>query len=456
MKKVFASCWLALTLTLTLAWSTSNALAQTLVISAVNIISMGNGDTRRSVDVVIREGRISEIVAAGNHSPEATAQVVDAAGGWLIPGLAEMHAHIPSKSSGEQRARDILTLYLANGVTTARGMLGENWHLDLRGGLTQQRHWIGPRLITSGPSFNGRSVDSPEQAEEKVRAQHTAGFDFLKLHPGLKAAEFEAIANTANALGIPFAGHISADVGLQATLRQRQATIDHLDGYAAAMVPAGAPQYGEEPGLFGLNLVQSIDMRLTAPLAMATRQAGVWNVPTQSLLENLAGNVPVAELLQRPGMEFVSDKTREAWVSAVEDVRSQVPEADRLKFLDVRRSLIRTLQDAGAGLLLGSDAPQIMNVSGFSIHQELAFMVAADLTPLQALQTGTIQVAEFLGRQRSGDIEPGFDAHLVLLGANPLQDINATQNIRGVIRAGNWHDRATLDTWLEDLRQRKL
>jgi len=433
---------------------------ETTVLQSVNVISMASGEILANQDVLIRDGRIAAIIPAGqNPNQDQTGgqvQIIDGKGGWLIPGLAEMHAHVPSRTDGDQQARDILMLYLANGITTARGMLGEPSHLALRAALDRQKDWIGPRLITSGPSFNGNSVTSPEQAAQRVRDQHKAGYDFLKLHPGLKAAEFEAIADTANSLGIPFAGHVSVDVGLEATLRQRQATIDHLDGYAQGMVPSDDPLFGEAPAFFGVNLASALDPQRAGALAAETARAGVWNVPTQSLMENLAGEKTVAELTDRPGMEHVGEKTIDTWTKQIRDFRSQMTVENRRLFLAARHALIRELQNIPTGHLLGSDAPQIMNVPGFSIHEELAFMVAAGLTPLQALQSGTINVASFFGLTDSGDTRTGYIADLVLLAENPLVNIDSTRSIEGVVRAGQWYDRQKLDRWLADIRTRKL
>jgi len=233
------------------------AAAETFVLAPVNIISMTTGEVAENQAMVVTDGAISNITAAG-EAQDAGATLIDGNSGWVIPGLAEMHAHIPSKSRGEQYARDLLALFLANGVTTVRGMLGEPWHLELRELLADQ-DWKGPRLITSGPSFNGNSVTSPEQAARRARDQAAAGYDFLKLHPGLEPAEFEAIAVAAREAGIPIAGHVSFAVGLEAALRARQATIDHLDGYAQEMVPDDSELAGEAPEWFGLNLARDMD-----------------------------------------------------------------------------------------------------------------------------------------------------------------------------------------------------
>ncbi|MEJ2534353.1 MAG: amidohydrolase family protein, partial [Gammaproteobacteria bacterium] len=191
-------------------------------------------------------------------------------------------------------------------------------------------------------------------------------------------------------------------------------------------------------------------------LARQTAEAGVWNVPTQSLFESTLGPASLEELRQRPGMDLLSAETLERWERSVQELRERITEEDRRHFLTIRRALIAALQDAGAGLLLGSDAPQIMNVPGYSVHQELQHLVASGLTPLEALQTGTVNVARFFGEDDRGRIAPGHVADFVLLGANPLQDIGNTTAILGVAREGRWLDRPALDRLIEGVRSRGL
>ncbi len=429
--------------------------AEALVLAPVNVISMSTGDIAEHQFLLVEDGVITRIGLWTDATAMENTSLIDGRGGWVIPGLAEMHAHIPSKTRGEQYTRDILTLFLANGVTTVRGMLGEPWHLELRK-LLDEQIWPGPRLITSGPSFNGNSVSSPSQAARRVRDQAAAGYDFLKLHPGLNPGEFAAIARTAREEGIPFAGHVSFAVGLDAALREHQATIDHLDGYAQAMVPAGSGMAGVAPSWFGLNLALAMDAHMAPGLARSTALAGVWSVPTQSLFETTAGNITADELLARPGMKYLSSALRSNWRRSVENIRQNYTQAQRKAFLAARRTLIRELQHAGAGLLLGSDAPQIMNVPGFSLHQELAYMVAAGLTPLQALQAGTINVARFFRHPDQGEVAAGYAADLVLLEHNPLDDISATSGIWGVMRAGNWYGHERLELMLRGVEERGI
>ncbi|MBT8063790.1 MAG: amidohydrolase family protein [Xanthomonadales bacterium] len=426
-----------------------------IVIGPVHIVSVSTGRVVPGQAVRIRAGRIEQVGPNDALARDAGAIFVDGQNGYLIPGLAEMHAHVPSRDRGDIYVRDVLMMFLANGVTTIRGMLGEPWHLELRR-LLETGAWTGPRLITSGPSFNGRTVTSAEQAATRVRQQAAAGYDFLKLHPGLEADEFEALADAAREAGIPFAGHVSIAVGIDAALRRQQASIDHLDGYAQALVPPGAPGHGVPPEWFGINLADDMDSGGAAKLAAATARAGVWNVPTQALLEHTAGDRPLAELLDRPFMRYVSPALKRRWTEQATRIRAQANPSERARFLRVRRQLIRELQNAGAGILLGSDAPQIMNVPGFSVHEELAFLVQAGLTPLEALRSGTMQVGKFFGDSTHGCLEAGCRADGVLLGADPLQDIANTRQILGVMQGGSWYSRADLDKALDDIKERGL
>lgn len=444
-----------LALAANLGFAPGAARAERWQISDVQVIDVATGAVTAGQAVRIEDGRIVAMGPAGTlgETPET---IIDGGGGFLLPGLAEMHAHVPPASRGERYLRDVLALFLANGVTTIRGMLGEPDHLALRERLARGEI-PGPRLITSGPSFNGNTVSSPEQGAERVRSQAAAGYDFIKIHPGLSREEYLAIAAAAREADLPVAGHVSFETGLDTALAQGQDSIDHLDAYAEAMVPADHPLHGEAPQFFGLNLADGMDPGRAPALARATAAAGVWQVPTESLFENIVGPLDLEALTARPGMDLVGAPLLASWSEAVTRFRGQITPAQRERFLAARRALILELQRAGAGLLLGSDAPQIMNVPGYSLHQELALYVEAGLTPLQALQTGTLAVARYLGEEdRRGRVAEGMAADLLLLEANPLEDIRNTTRILGVARDGRWYDRAALDRLLAGVRERKL
>ena len=411
------------------------------------IITMVDGAAAASELIV--EG--DRIIAVGNDlvSPPGAVRI-DLEGGHLIPGLAEMHAHVPAPDQGETYRDEVLFLYLANGVTTIRGMLGNPAHLGLKDTLNEHTV-LGPRLITSGPSFNGNSVSSPEQAARMVAAQVKAGYDFLKIHPGLTLAEYDAVANTANELGIPFAGHVPADVGLRHALASGQATIDHLDGYVQALVPdLGA----DSSGLFAFGLTPRADTDRIDEVVAATRSAGAAVVPTETLLENFAA-ADLQTVIGRPQNVYLPRSLLANYERALNGRGAGLTRATANRFLELRKSLILALHNGGVPLLLGSDAPQIFNVPGFSLHRELKAMTAAGLTPEQALTMGTRNPARYFGLEDEfGTLASGKSADLVWLAEDPLQDIDHTTGIRGVMVRGRWLDRELLDEGLKKIAER--
>ena len=423
------------------------AAAESYLFTNGSLLTM-NGDGQVDGEVLVQGGRIAAVGEIPGM-PDENLTVIDMAGGYLMPGLAEMHAHVPRPDRELAYAEDVLFLWAAHGITTARGMLGHASHLPLREDLLAHRTF-GPRLITSGPSFNGSSVSSPEQASAMAREHHAAGFDFLKIHPGLTLAEYDAMAETARELGIPFAGHVPVDVGLLRTLEQGQASIDHTDGYVHALVPdldPATPGYGSG---FGVGLVDRVDLGRLPSLVEATRQAGTWIVPTETLLENFAGDLDA--MLERPEIRFLPPRLLDRYQRAI---AGREDDEAASKLLEVRRVVTLALHRGGVGLLLGSDSPQIFNVPGPSIHRELQSMVAAGLSPLEAIAIGTVNPARYFGREHEfGRIAPGLAADLVLLGGNPLEDIRNTADIRGVMLRGRWLDASEREAGLAEIGER--
>jgi imidazolonepropionase-like amidohydrolase len=417
----------------------------------VTVIPMDRERTVPGQTVVVRGDRIVAMGPADQVKVPAGGLRVDGRGKFLMPGLAEMHAHIPGGQEPESVVEHTLFLYVSGGITTIRGMLGHPRHLELRE-RAARGELISPAIYTSGPSFNGNSVSSPAVAAQMVADQKKAGYDFLKIHPGVTREAFDTLAATAQRVGIRFAGHVPLAVGLPRALEARYATIDHLDGYVEAMVRLGAPVSPAESKFFGLNLGEHLDETRLPGLVEATRKAGVWNVPTQTLMENLAGAEGTETIARRPEMRYVSVENLSEWAelknSLLQETGSSPGSARRT--MDVRRKLIKALHAGGAGLLLGSDAPQIYNVPGFSVHRELQSLVAAGLTPYQALETGTRNIAVFFGTSATnGTVQTGKRADLILLDGNPLSDVRNTTRRAGVMLAGRWLPRSAIDERLD-------
>lgn len=417
----------------------------------VNVISMSSEGVAAQQTVVVDGGEIVVIGDVDTTPIPDDASVIDGTDRFLMPGLAEMHAHVPE--AGSKALDRYFNLYVANGVTTIRGMLGRPSHTGLRRDL-ESGAVFGPRLFTSGPSLNGRSVSGAAQARQLVAEQHAAGYDFAKIHPGLTAEEFDALADAANEIGFPFAGHVTVAAGLARVLEQGQATIDHLDGYFAALLPADSPGLGGYGGFFDVFLADKIESDRIGKIAMATAAAKVWNVPTEVLVEQLVDDTPIAELRNRPEMRYMPRKTVAEWARAKEaQLADRNHDADVAALaIKLRRRLILELHRADARLLLGSDSPQIFNVPGFSLHRELDVLVAAGLSPYEALYTGTVAVAEFLD-SNGGVVAVGRDADLILLDANPLEDIGNSRRIHGVMLRGTWYGASALDKRISAFRR---
>ena len=426
-----------------------------VVFTNVNVIPMDRERVLEDQTVVVRGERIAEIgPARAIHAPASAVQV-DGRGKYLLPGLGEMHAHVPAPQAeqelGAGYADRVVFLFLAHGVTTIRGMLGHPAHLVLRERL-RRHELLGPTLYTSGPSFNGTSAPDPETARRMVLEQKAAGYDFLKIHPGLSRETFDMLARTADSVGIRFAGHVPAAVGLDRALAAHYASIDHLDGYVERLA-GWSPGAGPE-GFFGFLLTDRVDTALIAELARRTRAAGVWVVPTQALMDGFVSGEDPAVLGRRPEMRYLPKSLATQWVQAKRNALAEPTynAARAERFIALRGRLIKALHDAGAGLVLGSDAPQVMNIPGFSVHRELQTYVAAGLTPYEALATGTRSVAQYFGTaDRAGTVERGKIADLLLLDGNPLADIANTARIAGVMARGAWVPRADIERRLAEI-----
>jgi imidazolonepropionase-like amidohydrolase len=424
-----------------------------IVFRSVNVVPMDKERILPNQVVVVKNGIITAMGIAGKIKYSKTALVVDAKGKYLIPGLAEMHAHVPMDDDLEPM-KEVLLLFAVNGVTTIRGMQGHPRHLELRDKI-QSGEIMGPRFFTAGPGLSGGTVTSPESGAQMVREQKQAGYDFLKLLPGLSYQSFNAIVRTANEVHISFAGHVSFAVGIWNAIDAGYATIDHLDGFIEGLVPNIDTMTEQQTGLFGMFIASKADKNEIPKLMTSLREHHIWVVPTQSLAERWFAPDKDPNLLGKdPEMKYMSPATLKNWIQTKKTLMSNAQyNRDEINdFIKLRRKLIYECNKNGVSLLLGSDAPQVFDVPGFSIHHELQYIVAAGLTPYQALRTGTINVASFFNRSNDmGIIKKGAVADLVLLNGNPLKDIRQTTKIEGVMLGSKWLSKSYIDKTLKTL-----
>ena len=439
---------------------------EVVAITHVSVIPMDRERVLPDQTVIVRDGRIAEIGPAADVRVPADAVRVDGAGKYLLPGLHDMHAHLFADGDvPDSLAPDELRIMLANGVTTARMMMGTPEQLVLRRRVAAGEV-LGPALYLASPQlagrrygepyFNGLVVADAEQARAAVRQVADAGYDYVKLTIFITPPVYEAVVDEARRRGIRVIGHVEPAVGLARALAAGQ-QIEHLDSYFEAVLADGAPMTGSVTNYFVYRPAnwESLDWLSDAKIdsvARETARAGVWNSPTLTFFKLAFGvGQPEDEVRARPDFAVIPDSlARPMWEARAYFWDNPPSEARRRRYVEARDRLVRSIWQAGGRILAGSDTPELFLVYGWTLHRELESLVSAGLTPYAALEAATRNPAEWLGTlAESGTVEPGKRADLVLLDANPLDDIRGTRRIAGVMRAGRWYPAAELARWIE-------
>jgi imidazolonepropionase-like amidohydrolase len=431
----------------------------------VTVLPMDRERVLTGQTVIVRDGRIAALGPSTSVRVPADAQRIEAKGKYLMPGLAEMHAHVLGPQQPAELNRDLMFLYVANGVTTIRAMLGAPNQLVLREQL-KRNELLGPRMFVAAPSLNGTSAPNPDTAMKLVRAHKAAGYDLLKLHPGLSRATYDSIVSVARAVGITFGGHVSQQVGIDRTLEVRQSTVDHLDGYIEGAVADPLKRRIMSPTEqvpFAEWMAGVTDDKINE-LARRTRDAGVWVVPTMFLWESLYASFAPETAATRAEMKYAPKQWVTGWInqkrnSAQANTKAGITPELAQQLLAHRRKLLKALADAGAPMLMGTDSPQMFNVPGFALHRELRLMGEAGLSPFQVLQSGTRNVGLYVERDlkqdgKFGTVAVGNWADLVLLDANPLESLDNITKRDGVMVRGRWVPKAEIDSGLAALAAR--
>ncbi|MFQ6045281.1 MAG: amidohydrolase family protein [Gemmatimonadales bacterium] len=386
----------------------------------VNVVPMDMERVLEHHTVLVTEGKIVQLGPAAEIAVPQSVTQIDGRGKYLMPGLAEMHGHLPAEA-GEFRD-NVLFLYVANGVTTVRGMQGAIGQLAARDEI-KRLELLGPRLYVSSPAMSGNRVTSAGDAAGLVREYHAEGYDHVKVHEGLSRWVYMSIARTAREVGIDFAGHITDQLDAFEAMAAGQASIDHMD-----------------------NMLETIDGDESRfpDLVKAVVEHGTGVVPTEVLWETaFLAPPPSAQLLaERTEVRYMPPEWRERWTRSIDSRRANMSEADFEEGRAVivkRRRLLEALYDGGALVLLGTDSPQIFSVPGFSIHREMQVMVEAGLTPYEVLVTGTRNIARYFATSETeGTIAVGKRADLILVEGNPLGNIANVARRAGVMVNGRW------------------
>jgi len=435
---LFSRCTAAMFAFLFLFSAGTVSARQTTAFVGVSVLPMDSERVLEDQTVLVEGDRIVAVGPSGEVRVPDEATVIQGEGRYLMPGLAEMHGHIPPPSQSAAVIEETLFLYAASGITTVRGMLGYPGQLALKERANAGALW-SPSLYLAGPSFNGSTVSSPEQAAARVREQVDAGWDLLKIHPGLSRAQYDAMADTAHELGITFGGHVPAAVGVDHALDKGQETFDHVDGYVEAL--GGG--------------TRSINMMELNRLVNKTVAGGAWVVPTMALWETLFVAVPLEELQSYDELKYVSQAAVDSWSNQYRSRAASGQYANGAAVIAARMQVLSALHKGGARILMGTDAPQQFSVPGFSLHRELAVMADAGMTPYEIIVTGTRNVGDYFAHKDVfGLVAEGHRADLLLVNRNPFEHVGHLSDHAGVMIRGRWLSRDAIDTRLAEIEAR--
>ena len=427
------------------------ALFQLVAITHVTAIDVDRGTARPDLTVLVDGSRITAIGPAASTPTPSTARIINARGKYLIPGLWDMHVHtvVPT-------GRQLLGLYVANGVTGVRDMGGDfatirRWRSEIASGTL-----VGPRIVAAGPYLEGHGspiahieVHSPDDARRAVDSLASLGVDFVKVHSALPRETFFAAAREARARHLALAGHLSRNVTVEEASDSGQRSLEHLLGFVNVCTPAESVAFAAADPLRRtvFNTCTSRDQRsVHAHLA----RNGTWVTPTLATAWEFAV-LPKREVPGDSLSRFVSDSLRAYLVQIFDPPPALPPDGDVLgrRMFVKRRELIRALHEAGVPLLAGTDAPMRNVPPGFGLHEELAELTRSGLTPIEALRAATVEPARYFAATDSlGTIAVGKLADLVLLDADPRADIGNARRVAAVLTRGRVYNRAALDRLL--------
>ncbi|MDA0329174.1 MAG: amidohydrolase family protein [Gemmatimonadetes bacterium] len=394
-----------------------------------NVLPMDGRGLLRNQVVVVRNGFVDRIGAAGVIDVPPGATVVEGHGTqYLVPGLVDAHVHLADARE------DVLPLFLANGVTTVFNLEGDARHLALRE-RSRGPGFVGPTLFTAGPFVHDGVVRSPEDARRVVTSQAHAGYDFVKVHGTLSEAAYIALTATAKEVGIAVVGHAPRNLPFSAVLQNGQVGVVH----AEELIYTG---------------LQSLDRGQATRTAREMAAAGTWLTPTLSNFANIAEQwaspQALADKLVQPEARHLPPTILRSWRDS--RVYTGRPAHERTRIEEMYAfhiPLVQAMSEAGVRLLTGTDTPLPGMVPGFSLHSELAALEAAGIPTEDVLWAATANAGRFVRENVDpaalfGTIATGARADLLVVDGDPRADLSLLRQPLGVMARGTWYDRSQL------------
>jgi hypothetical protein len=405
--------------------------------------------------------------------------MIDGSGKFLIPGLADMHIHLTGAGEPGGSREFIIPLLIANGITTVRDMGGKVEFLtELRAEINSGRR-LGPQIFFTGPYLDGNPpsfqpsivVQTASEGVAAVQELKREGVDFIKVQSRLLADPYYAIAREAKKQEIRFVGHVPDSITAAEASDAGQASIEHLTGVLLGCstreqelrqrqlqpVALHEEQALARERVWTKDLLDSYSPQLAESLVQKFAANRTWQVPTFPILVHLGYVTPETDLGNDPRLNYVPRKVRQFWEQGLKEQFDHHNAADFAQRAETVRRFLEIagkMNATGVPIMAGTDAAAPNGFPGSALHEDLAYLVEAGLSPMQALQSATTKPAEFLHRDaEQGTVEIGKRADFVLLDANPLDDIHNTQRIRAVILSGKLLDRRDLDALLAEVEQ---
>ncbi|MGB9466585.1 MAG: amidohydrolase family protein [Candidatus Acidiferrum sp.] len=444
-----------------------------LAITHVTLIDATGEAPQPDMTVLLADEQIAAIGPSKSVSIPSSTKILDGTGKFLIPGLVEMHAHLTGAGEPTGSREFVLPLLLANGITTVRDMGGDLESLLKLRQEIEHGQLAAPRIFFAGPYLDGNPpffqpslvVIKSAEASEDVHSLISRGADFIKVQSNLGRDAYFDIADVCRREQITFVGHVPDRVTAVEASDAGQKSIEHLTGvlracsndepllirkqFAAAPKKTSKVQSRDRELAWQRELLEGYSNEQAAALITKFIRNQTWQVPTLILLRNDAFPTPETNLSRDARRKYIPLQVLANWEKGAHDRdKGATPQEFSLRSSLMQASLqiVGKMHTMGVPIMAGTDTTAPFVFPGSSLHEELALLVRAGLTPMQALQAATKLPAEFLGKlQTQGTIEQGKAADLLLLDANPLNDIHNTQKIRAVILRGKLLDRSFLD-----------
>ncbi|HMF55105.1 MAG TPA: amidohydrolase family protein [Pyrinomonadaceae bacterium] len=431
-----------------------------IAITHVTVIDATGAAAQADMTVVVTGDRITAVGRSASVKVPRGAMVVDGTGKFLIPGLWDMHVHTAS-SALTKNPKIFFPLFLANGITGVRDMGGDLQLLQQWRASIARGEMIGPYIVAAGPMLDGPigpsslSITNESEAREAVVKLKQQGADFIKVQELLPRVAYFAVADEARRQGMTFVGHVPESISAQEASDAGQRSIEHLTGILRS---SSSEEDLLEPGWRGIkHLLDTFDEQKARSLFARFVKNRTWQCPTL-VWERGYFYLDRNGFTNDSRLKYIPHSWQEViWGNfAREQLRNRTDDDARQgrRRFQLEMQVVREMRRAGVEFLAGTDTPAPGIFPGFSLHDELALLVESGLTPMEALQAATRNAAKFLGLLSTrGTVERGKVADMVLLEANPLEDIRNTRRIEAVVVGGRLLAKSDLQAMLAGVEE---